>query len=416
MAFKPVSFYGSSRGPLTPARRDYMTDPRRMMAEQLIQQGSSTAPVQSPLEGLARALQAGVGGYFGGQAKKEMADREAAQSESMMKILSGMSAKPWVNPDTGAATIPQELPPGVQGPPQMVPTEPAGGMAGALAAYDGNPDNQQMVMSLQMQQMAQEQAARQAEIDNQRAREDYKWRKGVDKEFAPAQKLMTVSPGSSLVDPVTGKPIYTAPEKASEKNRPTAKDEAGILRYIDTQEPVFDQSKIGEVPKDPKLAFEQEDKLRDEFTKGAGEFVKVRDAWNRIQASVKNPSAAGDLSLIFNYMKVLDPGSTVREGEFATAQNSAGVSDILRAKYNSVISGERLADAQRNDFASRAKMLYETQENQYKTHEGRYRGLAKMYGLDPEKVVYGMGAIDSSGTGAATPKILKFDAQGKLIQ
>jgi len=33
-------------------------------------------------------------------------------------------------------------------------------------------------------------------------------------------------------------------------------------------------------------------------------------------------------------MKILDPGSVVREGEFATAQNSAGIPERIRAKYN----------------------------------------------------------------------------------
>lgn len=192
------------------------------------------------------------------------------------------------------------------------------------------------------------------------------------------------------------------------KNRPTAKDEAGILRYLDgLKEPVFDPKAVGRIPKDPKLAFDQEKTLRGEFTKGAGDFVKVRDAYNRIVASVKNPSAAGDLSLIFNYMKVLDPGSTVREGEFATAQNSAGVPDIVRARANSLLSGERLSDVQRNDFANRAKMLYTAGENQYKTHEARYRSLAKMYKLDPDKVAYGMGAVPDTSEELPPKGVLK---------
>ena len=56
--------------------------------------------------------------------------------------------------------------------------------------------------------------------------------------------------------------------------------------------------------------FGDEDKLRDDFRSESKEFVKVRDAYGRILST--DASAAGDLALIFNYMKILDPGSVVR--------------------------------------------------------------------------------------------------------
>ena len=139
-----------------------------------------------------------------------------------------------------------------------------------------------------------------------------------------------------------------------------------------------------------KTSFTQEDKLRTAFIKGSGDFVKVRDAYGRIRASATDPSPAGDLALIFNYMKVLDPGSTVREGEFATAANSASIPDRLIAQYNKVVNGERLAPAQRTDFVGRAGDLYAQQETFYKGHEGRYRELANSYGLNADNVVYGL--------------------------
>jgi hypothetical protein len=40
----------------------------------------------------------------------------------------------------------------------------------------------------------------------------------------------------------------------------------------------------------------------------------ILSAHRTIQTVAKNPSAAGDLSLIFSYMKLLDPESSVREG------------------------------------------------------------------------------------------------------
>lgn len=127
--------------------------------------------------------------------------------------------------------------------------------------------------------------------------------------------------------------------------------------------------------------------LRGELQTLSKPFVLVRDSMGRIEAAAKNPTAAGDLALIFNYMKVLDPGSTVREGEFATAQNSAGLPERIRAKYNQVINGERLAEDQRADFVGRARDLYQSQAAIQKQQEEQYRQLATRMGVNPANVI-----------------------------
>lgn len=133
--------------------------------------------------------------------------------------------------------------------------------------------------------------------------------------------------------------------------------------------------------------FERSDKLRDEFQKGSGEFVKVRDAYERIQRSSQAPSAAGDLSLIFNYMKLLDPGSVVREGEFATAQNAAGIPDRIRNAYNRAINGERLNPDQRTDFLSQADRLYDGALTGQQKLEQQYTDFSTSFGVDPKNVI-----------------------------
>ena len=40
----------------------------------------------------------------------------------------------------------------------------------------------------------------------------------------------------------------------------------------------------------------------------------------------------------------------MREGEFATAQNAAGVPDRLRAMYNNVASGQRMTPEQAAEY------------------------------------------------------------------
>lgn len=127
--------------------------------------------------------------------------------------------------------------------------------------------------------------------------------------------------------------------------------------------------------------------LRGEIQKLSKDFFQVRDSYSRVQSAAQKPSAAGDLSLIFNYMKILDPGSTVREGEFANAENSGGVGDKTVAIYNKVLRGERLSPSMRADFLEKAGDLYKSQERIQKSQEKQYRELAARYGGSPENVV-----------------------------
>jgi hypothetical protein len=62
------------------------------------------------------------------------------------------------------------------------------------------------------------------------------------------------------------------------------------------------------------------------------------------------PSAARDQGAVFSWMKILDPGSTVREGEYATAKNARGVPEKFVGFYNQALTGQILTPAQRTSF------------------------------------------------------------------
>jgi len=70
-----------------------------------------------------------------------------------------------------------------------------------------------------------------------------------------------------------------------------------------------------------------------------------------------NLSGPASVAIVFKFMKALDPTSVVRESEFATAENSAGVPEGVRNIYNRLINGERLGDEQVKQFISTANDL-----------------------------------------------------------
>ena len=136
-----------------------------------------------------------------------------------------------------------------------------------------------------------------------------------------------------------------------------------------------------------KMDFDRSEKLRKGFESQTKDFVKVRDAYRRIGASAEDPSAAGDMAMIFNYMKVLDPGSTVREGEYATAKQATGVPGYAMNLYNQAIDGKLLNVTQRADFLNRAEKLYTAQLGGLAQLENQYTGLARNYGLNPKNII-----------------------------
>jgi len=137
---------------------------------------------------------------------------------------------------------------------------------------------------------------------------------------------------------------------------------------------------------------DQETKLRSEFRDLSKDFRIVRDAWGNIQSAARmaeNPAYQGsaDLALIFSFMKLLDPGSVVREQEFANAQNAAGIPDRIRAEYNRIKNGGRLAPDQRNSFVAQGKSLFVQRKKTQAQLASEYTRLANASNARPELVI-----------------------------
>jgi len=179
--------------------------------------------------------------------------------------------------------------------------------------------------------------------------------------------------------------------------------------------------------KEGNVNFKDETTLRKEYATQAKDFIGVKDAYLTVLANSSDPSAAGDIGLIFSIMKMFDPASTVREGEFATASQAGGVPDRIVSQYNKLVSGERLSGAQRTDFANTAKRTYDKRLQDNKRLKAQYNRLAEKYGFDPSNITIDYEAEASqftpvqarqsfAPTNNQTPKRIKFDAQGNIIQ
>jgi hypothetical protein len=88
--------------------------------------------------------------------------------------------------------------------------------------------------------------------------------------------------------------------------------------------------------------------------------VESQDKMGELVVSATADTGAGDISFVYQFMKMLDPNSVVREGEFATAETAGGVPEFIWKTYNNLSRGEgrRLSGTTKADFLQIAAKMY----------------------------------------------------------
>ena len=166
--------------------------------------------------------------------------------------------------------------------------------------------------------------------------------------------------------------------------------ETAKIKAETTQIPVKAKaSALAKTVAESRTKFDQAGKIRAEILKESTDFNKIVSAFDRIRAT--DATAGGDLALIFNFMKMLDPGSVVRESEFATAQNAAGVPDRVRNTFNRLLNGERLNPKQREDFVQQADNIFSVSKKRNNQTVESFVDIAERNGIEREDVVISRG-------------------------
>lgn len=138
--------------------------------------------------------------------------------------------------------------------------------------------------------------------------------------------------------------------------------------------------------------------LRKEFTAASKTFREQRAAFERVESAASRKTAAGDLALIFAFMKTQDPQSVVRESEFETAEgaqaavgraeeNGEAVPNFIRRGIARLLDGTRLLDDQRADFVDTAKGIFDGALREQQSIEQQFRDVADRSNLNPDNVV-----------------------------
>lgn len=116
-------------------------------------------------------------------------------------------------------------------------------------------------------------------------------------------------------------------------------------------------------------------------------FSEMKSAYGQITDSIKQASPAGDLAAATKFMKLLDPGSVVRESELAMAMAASGALDRATNYAQNVIKGTKLTPTQRADFQALADKLYGTAADTYNAKRGEYLQQGEDYGLNAARAL-----------------------------
>lgn len=235
---------------------------------------------------------------------------------------------------------------------------------GGLDALAGLQARKQYEAAMQRQRMQDERAQAQHDLQMQRGQ----------MELAEAARKAELVKHWQAGDQSAYKLLYPEQWAADQRQAQAHRDALELAKAKEKQ------------PATPKLS--DVNTTRGKFVTESGDYLSMGGSLKKILAGAKEGTGAGDLSVVFSYMKVLDPTSTVREGEFANAENSAGIPAKVTNIYNKLLNGERLNQRQRRDFVSMAKELFKAAEPAQEERVRQYTNLAKQYGVSPDMIIY----------------------------
>lgn len=174
-----------------------------------------------------------------------------------------------------------------------------------------------------------------------------------------------------------------------------------VLKYRQSMKPTIERHQI----------VAKESEAQKSFMKETGSYRDQVSAYSRMEAIYRDPTSntigtegvqldekafkldapgAADLALIFNFMKMLDPRSVVRESEFAQAQKTANIPGRIWALYEGVAKGGKLGPPQRKMLMAQARNQYnmaaQNIQRYMESAKGRIRQY-KSFGMDPERAI-----------------------------
>lgn len=117
------------------------------------------------------------------------------------------------------------------------------------------------------------------------------------------------------------------------------------------------------------------------------DFNDMKAAYGQVISALDQGSPIGDVAGATKIMKLLDPGSVVRETELGIAMAASGRMDRLKYYFDNWASGNKLTPTQRNDFKALSNELYAAAGQAYNQKRGEYLDFGASTGVELDKAL-----------------------------
>jgi hypothetical protein len=166
----------------------------------------------------------------------------------------------------------------------------------------------------------------------------------------------------------------------------TAAERASVQAYIDRKD-AGKAPKVSVDLKDPTAVAMAGLKLQSDIRQDLKGPKDTATAYQTMYNAATNPTQKGDTTMLYTFFKVLDPQSTVREGEIEMIKQSRSIPEKFKGMAIKLASGETLLESERADLLNQAYQYVANQQRGVTETIDMYKGYAKSFGLDPNKAV-----------------------------
>lgn len=115
----------------------------------------------------------------------------------------------------------------------------------------------------------------------------------------------------------------------------------------------------------------------------------MKSAYSQISSALRQGTPISDTAAATKIMKLLDPGSVVRESELGMAMAAGGRMDRLQNYLKMYMTGEKLTPTQRTEFQSLADELYSAAGSLYNQKRTEFQALGDAFKLQNVETALG---------------------------
>lgn len=190
----------------------------------------------------------------------------------------------------------------------------------------------------------------------------------------------------------------TATRSGDKKAQIEAQKEIARLREMKKAEPKAPKPEkmIGDVPADvAKIEMDLAKQFRADKTVQAHQLMQ--NELRQLESLAKDNTPSSDQALITKFAKILDPGSVVRETEFAITERGGGLITGLQNTLDKARGVGRLQPAQRAQMLEAARSLTAGVAEEYRKKREEYAKQGNLYRARPEAIIGAEPAAPSGG-------------------